>query len=160
MKRLSFLSKIVKEGKLKLVDPSQDVSESYLLKSQNCIKSSKILLDADLFENSVAEAYYAMYNAALSLLFRCGIKCENHTATIILMEDVFGLADLGKILAKAKKERIDKQYYVTDDFIDEEAAKSMMTDAENFTLKLRVFSGKLNQQSISALRQKFSKNVN
>jgi len=157
MKKSGFLSKISKEGKLKLVDPSQDVSESYLLKSQNCIKSSKILLDATLFENSVSEAYYAMYNSMLSLLFKCGIKCENHSAAIILLNKLFNLDKLSKIISHAKKERIDKQYYISKEVVDKESAKSMVSDAEDFALKLRVFSGKLDEKSILNFREKFNK---
>src|SRR3989338_6950171 len=112
MKKPSFLSKLREEGKLAIVDPSEEMKESYLKKSDNCIKSAKILLQNDLYENSVAEAYYAVYNCLLALLYKTGIKSENHSASIILLGKLFKANDLVKLASSAKEERIDKQYYV------------------------------------------------
>ena len=77
MKKLSFFEKIKGEGKLELVEPSEDICASYLAKANDCLKSAKLLLENDLFENSISMSYYAMYNSLTALLFRTGIKCEN-----------------------------------------------------------------------------------
>ncbi|MFH1432388.1 MAG: DNA-binding protein, partial [archaeon] len=42
--------------------------------------------------------------------FMTGIKCENHSASIILLKKIYSI-DNTKI-SHAKKERIDKQYYI------------------------------------------------
>ena len=94
MKKLNFLDKLKKEKKLELVDESKEISDSYILKSDNCLRSAKVLFKEKLYENAVSEAYYAMYNSVLSLFFRCGIKCENHTASIILLDKLFHLNDV------------------------------------------------------------------
>lgn len=146
MTGLDFLKKLNKEGRLKLVEPSAEISRSYLIKSDNCIKSARILHNEGLHENSVAEAYYSMYNAVLSLLFRCGIKCENHSAAIIILDEVFGMDELKSKLSFAKKERIDKQYYTSDTEsarLTEEAAGKMLEDAEDFALKIKSFLGRI-----------------
>ena len=65
----------------------------------------------DLFEHSGSMAYYSMYYSVLALFFATGIKCENHTAAIILLKKVFSIDNTD--LEHAKTERIDKQYYVT-----------------------------------------------
>ena len=83
MKKQGFLSKLAKEGKLGVIEPSDNISQAYDTKSGNCLKSAKILFNAKIYENSVSEAYYAMYNSVLSLLFKCGIKSDNHSAAII-----------------------------------------------------------------------------
>ena len=85
MKRPGFLSKLKKEGRLELVEPSEEMCTSYLQKAGDCLKSARILLENDLYENSVTMSYYAMYNSLTALLFRVGMKCENHTGSIIVL---------------------------------------------------------------------------
>lgn len=36
-------------------------------------------------------AYYSMYYMVLALLFATGIKCENHSGAIILLERLYGI---------------------------------------------------------------------
>ena len=62
MKRINFLNKLRKEGKLEIIDPSEDIKESYLLKSASNLISSKILLDNKRFEEAIGLAYYSMYH--------------------------------------------------------------------------------------------------
>jgi len=162
MKRQGFLSKLANEGKLGIVEPSDNMSQAYDIKSWNCLKSAKILFNAEIYENSVSEAYYAMYNSVLSLLFKCGIKLENHSAAVILLEKLFGLTDLGKILSKAKKERIDKQYYVTEMEnvqITKDTANKMISVSEDFIISLKVHLDKLNASSIQSIRKKLEEEL-
>ena len=49
-----------------------------------------------IYENAISEAYYTMYNTLTSLFYKCGIKCENHSASAILLKEVFGLDKLYK----------------------------------------------------------------
>jgi uncharacterized protein (UPF0332 family) len=153
-----FLSKLKKEGRLELVEPSENLGRAYLIKSENCLKAAKIVFAGELYENAVGDAYYAMYNSAISLLFRCGIKCENHAATIMLLRKLFGIPNLGRVLEKAKKERIDKQYYVASEKTFEftkDTALEMISDAESFIIEIRVFSNKLGNKAIGEIRLKF-----
>ena len=107
MKKTNFLSKLIKQGKLEMVEPSEEIKEGYLKKSENYLDSSKILLKNNHFEESISMAYYSMYYILTALLFKTGIKCENHTGSIILSEYLFGI-DITEI-SFAKKERINKQ---------------------------------------------------
>ena len=88
MKKSSFLAKLKAEESLKLIDPSDEISKSYLLKSGKCIQVAKLAYDAGIYENAVSEAYYSLYNTVMSLFFKCGIKCENHSGAVILIKDV------------------------------------------------------------------------
>jgi len=155
MKKSDFLSKIREEKKLELVDHSSEISRSYSIKADNCLKSAKILMAEKLYENSIGEAYYAMYNSALSLLFRCGIKCENHSAAIVLLDKLFNLQELKEILSNAKQDRIDTQYYVPQES-GIEVAERMLRNAEKFILGIRVFIGKLSDSEIGNIRKKFN----
>ena len=153
----TFLNKLKKEGKLELVEPSEDICSSYSDKSANCLKSAKLLLQNNLYENSIGMSYYAMYNLLLALLFRAGIKCENHSASILLLKLLFGKDDLYNLISDAKKERIDKQYYVTTekDEITKEIADELLNNAEDFVLKVKVVIKNLNNDFIEELREEF-----
>lgn len=142
--------------KLELVEPSGDICDSYSEKSANCLKSAKLLLQNNLFENSIGMSYYAMYNLLLALLFRTGIKCENHGGSILLLKLLFAEDNLYNLISDAKKERIDKQYYVTTekDEITKKISDELLNNAEDFFLKIKVLIKNLNNDSIEELREK------
>ncbi len=155
MKKPSFLSKLKKEGKLELVEPSEEICKSYIEKADNCLKSAKLLLQHNLYENSVSMSYYAMYNLLTALLFKCGIKCENHAGSIILFKKLFGKSDLFKVISFAKEERIDKQYYVTSKknfILTKESAEDMVKKAEDFLVKMKLVIVGLKNEQIETLR--------
>jgi len=149
-----FLNKLKEEEKLELVEPSEDICNSYSEKSANCLKSAKLLLLNNLYENSIGQSYYAMYNIMLVLLFRVGIKCENHGGSILLLKLLFGEKDLYTLISDAKKERIDKQYYVTTekDEITKEIADELLHNAEDFILKMKVVIKNLGNDGINELQ--------
>ncbi len=157
MTRNNFLNKLKKEKKLELVEPSEDICESYSDKSANCLKSAKLLLQNNLYENSVGMSYYTMYNQLTALLFVVGIKCENHAGSILLLRLLFEEQELFSLISHAKKERIDKQYYVTakKDEITKEIAEELLNNAENFVLKMKVVIKSLNNESINKIRKNF-----
>ncbi len=152
-----FLNNLKAEGKLELVEPSTEIMDSYTEKANNCLKSAKILLQNNLFENSIGMSYYSMYNSTISLLFRVGIKCENHGAAILLLKLLFNNHELYELISNAKTERIDKRYFVNskEDEITSDIAKELLIDAEDFVFKLKATISKLNQEKIEKLREKF-----
>jgi len=110
MTRRDFFRKLQHEHKLMLVAPSQEISGSYLAKSDSFLESARILREAEHLEEAVSMAYYSMYHAMTALLFRSGIRCENHAGAIMLLEELFGM-DISA-LDEAKRLRVDTQYYV------------------------------------------------
>lgn len=152
MKKLDFLKKLEKEGKLKLIRPSEEVKQAYLQKSESYLDSAKLLLKNRKLEEAVSMAYYSMYYSLLALLFKVGIKSENHTASIILLKELFGL-DNSEML-KAKKERVDKQYYV--DFkVTESDVKDLVRMAERFNARIFDFLEKMSSSEIERVREEF-----
>lgn len=152
MKKISFLAKLHKENKLQLVAPSEAVKDSYIAKSDSNLASAKILLDNGRLEEAVALTYYSMYHMLTALLFKTGIKCENHAASIILLKAVFGMDD--KDISSAKGERIDKQYY-TDFHIMKDDVMEAVETAEEFNKRLLDFISKLSNQKIDEYRKTF-----
>ncbi|MEN6396927.1 MAG: HEPN domain-containing protein [Methanoregula sp.] len=151
MTKQGFIKKLDKEKALQLVAPSDEIKTAYLRKSESFLASARLLLDNNRFEESVSMAYYSMYYSVLALFFATGIKCENHTAAIILLDDVFGIDS--SALESAKTERIDKQYYVTsapvrDDVID------LITAAESFDADLLDVIDRLTTDKREAFQKK------
>ncbi|MBU2637896.1 MAG: HEPN domain-containing protein [Nanoarchaeota archaeon] len=152
MKRANFLAKLYKKETIQIVEPSEDIAGSYLVKSESNLVSAKILLQNNKLEESVGLAYYSMYHALTALLFKVGIKCGNHAASIILLKKLFGIDNTD--ISLAKSERVDKQYYVDFHITKAEVEETIKT-SEQFNRKLLDFISKLNKQSIAAFRIKF-----
>ena len=150
MKKQAFLNKLYREGKIRIVDPSAQIQEAYRKKSESYLISAKILLENGRLEETVSMAYYSMYYMVLALLFKTGIKCENHSGATILLESLYGI-DNTPIIA-AKRERIDKQYYV-DFAITAEDVRDSIEEAEVFCADLLAFMERLHQGDISRLRE-------
>jgi uncharacterized protein (UPF0332 family) len=93
-----------------MVNPSEDIARAYLKKSKSHLASALLLHENGHFEEAVSMTYYSMYHAVMALFFRTGIKCENHAATIILLQEVYEIDNTP--LSDAKRERIDMEYYV------------------------------------------------
>ncbi len=87
MKKLDFLAKLKAEKSLQLVEPSEEIANSYLTKRDKCIQVAQLAYDAGIYENAVSEAYYSIYNSVLALFYKCGIKCENHSGAVLLQRN-------------------------------------------------------------------------
>ncbi|MCD6246839.1 MAG: HEPN domain-containing protein [Candidatus Diapherotrites archaeon] len=161
MKKQGFFSKLKKEGKLTLIEPSEEISDSYLEKAKNSLASAKILLEHRLYENSVSLSYYAMYNSLLALLFKTGIKSENHNASILLLKLLFKRNDLFNTISAAKNLRIDAQYYVTSSGeINKNSVKEMILKAEKFIIQVKLLISTLTLEETEKIREKFAELLN
>ena len=154
MTRRDFLRKLSRKGALQLVAPSPGIRDVYIRKSQSRLESAKHLLAIDKFEESTEMAYYSMYHSVMALFFACGIKCENHTVTSWLLADVFGLDN--SALESAKKERLDKEYYVPAAPVRPEV-EALIRTAESFNAVLLDKIERLTQKDIENYRKRFEK---
>jgi len=150
MKKINFLIKLREEGKLGLVEPSEEIKKSYILKSESNLTSAKILLENNKLEESIALTYYSMYHMLTALFFKAGIKCENHSASAIIMKEVFSLDNLD--IVNAKSERVDKQYYTGFDIAKQEVLEAIK-NAESFNSKLLDFISRINNKAIENYRK-------
>ncbi len=101
-----------------------------------------------------------MYNSLLSLLFKIGIKSENHSASIILFDKLLNNSDMTKIISLAKEERIDKQYYVETQQIvkvTKESCNEMISKAEDFLVKMKLLIDEINIEKINSIKENFNK---
>lgn len=151
MTKQGFLKKLHKNKALQLVAPSDEIKTAYVRKSESFLASARLLLDNDRFEESVSMAYYSMYYSVLALFFTTGVKCENHTAAIILLADLFGIDS--SAIESAKTERIDKQYYVTSAPVRDDVVALIQT-AESFDAELLDAIDRMTNERRDSLRKK------
>lgn len=158
MKKSGFLNKLKKEKKLTLVETSEEIAKSYISKSEKCMQVAKLALNAGIYENAISEAYYSIYNAVTALFYKCGIKCENHSAAVMLVKQLFNLYDLQKTFSEFKKDRIDNQYYITvekSEPITKEKCEERLKTAQKFTVEVKAYMERLTLEDIGKIRKDF-----
>ncbi|MBS3095181.1 hypothetical protein J4231_00710 [Candidatus Woesearchaeota archaeon] len=114
--------------------------------------------EAEIYENAVSEAYYSIYNTVMSLFFKYGIKCENHSGAVILMKALFKLERIYLIFSEFKKDRIDNQYYIPmlgTEPINKDKCNKRIKIARRFNMELKAYAGRLTNHEINNLRKKF-----
>ena len=151
-KKLKWCFKI-KDG-LKIVKPNERLSKSYLEQAKSSLLwAQKNFEDKDLLWTTVA-IYYAEYYALYSFLQRIGVKCENHSCSILAVSFLLG-EDKTKIINEHKDKRIDAQYYMKVD--QENKVKIMITEAQNFISEFDELVSSLSDKEIKEYRDKISK---
>jgi len=154
MGKPAFFEVLKTEGKLSLVEPNKNISGTYFKKSTSHLESARLLLKENKLEEAVSLTYYSMYYAVQALFFEVGLKCENHSASIILLSKVFGIDN--SQISDAKKERIDKQYYV--DFkVTKDDVKELIRTAESFNSTILDFVSRLDNRKINEHRNQLQK---
>ncbi|MFH1510652.1 MAG: HEPN domain-containing protein [Candidatus Woesearchaeota archaeon] len=154
MRQIRFIAKLISEEKIKLIEPSMDVADSYSEKSKNSLRAASILLEQNLLEEAMSMAYYAMYHKATSLFYLIGIKCENHAATILLLKQLFEIDNSD--ISFAKNERVDKQYY-TDFVIENNDVKDLIAKSESFIATMDSFIDKISVEEKKKFLAQFRK---
>ena len=90
----------------------------------------------------------------MALFFACGIKCENHTAASWLLIDVFGIDNIA--LEAARKERLDKEYYVPAAPVSPDV-EALIKTAETFNAVLLDKIERMTKEEIENYRARFRK---
>ena len=143
---------------LELVNPSENISESYFKLAENSIGTMNREKDKNKVF-SISAGYYSMYYALYGILMKIGIKCEIHQCTIKFMEkflsDLYSKEDMNKIYS-AFKLRNTAQYYV-EKVIDEKDFNELLENAPNFLLKSQEILSSLNEDKIKELRKVLNK---
>lgn len=99
------------KGGLKFVEPSEDISKSYLAESENSLSKINQLIEESDFLWASVHIYYCAYYSIYSFLQRIGIKSENHDCSIELARELIK-EDFLDYMDDFKKERVDAQYYL------------------------------------------------
>jgi uncharacterized protein (UPF0332 family) len=149
LKKQNFLHELFDERKIQVVNPSVDIAEAHLKKSKSHLASAKLLRDHEHYEEAVSMAYYSMYHGVMALFFRTGIKCENHSAAILLLKEVYSIDNTP--ISNAKKERIDKQYYI-DTLSTRKDVDELINQAGLFSAHLEDVIERITNEKIASYR--------
>lgn len=99
---------------LKLIEPDENLSIAYLKKAETSLKSMHLNHEAKIYDWAVDAAYYARYQAIYGLLQKCGVSCEIHDCSIMVLRFLFAEffdETLFTELEDAKDQRISLVYY-------------------------------------------------
>ncbi len=148
-KKLKWCFKI-KDG-LRIIESNERLSKSYLQQAKaSLLRAQKDLKDKDLLWTTVA-IYYAEYYALYSFLQKIGIKCENHSCSILIVSFLLG-EDKIKIINEHKEKRIDAQYYMK--VGQEDTVRVMLIEAQNFVSYFDELISTLSNKEVKEYRDK------
>ncbi|MGM5481519.1 MAG: HEPN domain-containing protein [Nanobdellota archaeon] len=150
----TFHTNLLDKKKIALHEPSDEVSDSYREKAERSLEAAKLLQENKFFEESISLSYYAMYREITAVLRKTGIKCENHSATIIIAKELFNIDD--REISSAKEERVNKQYY-TDENVTMHDANELIDEAERFIARVDLFIEHMNNENKKEYRKEFEK---
>lgn len=141
---------------VKLTEPNDNLCIAYLKKSETSLKSMQLNYQEKISDWTVDAAYYARYQVLYALLQKCGITCEIHDCSIMLLRflfaDIFDESFFTE-LERAKEQRINLVYY-TNRLVSEEEIKKNVTLTPNFVLKIEEVISKIQQEKIKEIRRR------
>ena len=148
-KSLNWCFKL-KDG-LKIVEPNERISKTYLEQAKSSLlRAEKDLNDKDFLWATVT-IYYAEYYALYSFLQRIGVKCENHTCSILAVSVLLD-EERTKTINQHKGKRIDAQYYMKVD--QEDKIKIMLNEAKIFVSTFDETVSNLSERETQSYRVK------
>ena len=140
----------IKEG-LKIIDINERLAKSYLDEAKSSLeRAEKNFQDGDLLWTTVV-VYYADYYALYSFLQRIGVKCENHSCSILAVKRLLG-EDKIKFINEHKDKRIDAQYYMKID--KEQEVSRILQEAKIFISEFDELVSNLSEKEIEDYREK------
>ncbi|MBT7705852.1 HEPN domain-containing protein [archaeon] len=143
---------------IRLIDPSINLSNSYLLMAEDALGVMANEKDKSI-RWAIASGYYSMYYSLYSVLMRLGVKSEIHTCTISFMNgflgDYYSNEDVA-IVGKAFSLRNAVQYYV-DKVLDPKDAEEVFQRAAEFFNKSKQVTGSINEDDIEKIRSKLKR---
>lgn len=123
---------------------------AYNKKSEQTLKAARLLFEHGFLEESVTLGYYAMYHKATALLCKANLRTSSHVKTIRLLQ-LFNVDE--QKLREAKKERVNKQYYV-DVTVARKEVREFLENAREFINEVDLAIDSLTEEQIQEIRQK------
>ena len=140
----------LKDG-LKFIKPDELISKSYMQEAKASLKRAQTnFAEKDLLWATVV-IYYAEYYALYSFLQKIGIKCGNHTCSILAAEKLLG-AEKIKIINDHKTKRIDAQYYMK--IGKEGQVVQMLQEAKSFVAEFDSIVSNITNSEIEKYRNR------
>ncbi len=141
----------VKNG-IELVNPSENVSESYLSMAGESLEELK-KVESKIWIASTA--YYSMYYSLYSLMMRIGVKCEIHSCSIEFMNyflKEFYSSNERELIETCFRIRNTLQYY-PQRFVDNKKLEFVRNEAVNFYVKTKEIISKISESQVKKIRE-------
>lgn len=143
----------IKEG-IKIIEPNEELAKSYLKEAKDSLeRAEKDFKDGDLLWATVV-MYYAEYYSLYSFLQRMGVKCENHSCSILSVTALLG-ENKTKTINQHKDKRIDAQYYMK--IGKKIEVGNMLNEAKIFISMFEDLVSNLTEEEIKSYKNKFKK---
>jgi uncharacterized protein (UPF0332 family) len=145
----------IRDG-LQFVEPNKRLSDSYLEEAKSSLaRAEKDFQDGDLLWSTVV-IYYSEYYALYSFLQRIGIKCENHSCSILAVAYLLG-EEKAKVINEHKHKRIDAQYYMR--VGKEDQVEMMLREAKELVSIFDEIVSGINEKEIIRYRKEIKRMV-
>ncbi len=145
----------LKKG-LKIILPNERLARLYLNEAKSSLKrAEKNFKDKDLLWTTIV-IYYADYYSLYAFLQRIGIKCENHSCSILAVEFILG-KDKTNIINEHKAKRIDAQYYIKID--KENQVSRMLQESKNFVAMFDETISNMDKNHLEKYRTKIKREL-
>jgi uncharacterized protein (UPF0332 family) len=147
--RLSWCAGI-KNG-IVLVEPNDNLAAAYLKKAEDAMDAMHSVTS---FDWKISAGYYSLYFSLYSVLMKIGIRSENHTCTIEIMQHLlngFFTPDECEMLEKARRARVETQYYVASS-VSGTFSGTLSTRVPRFLVKCRSIVDGLDEKQVEGLR--------
>ena len=146
------------EKGIRLVEPSQNISQGYISLAESSIGTMNRERDKNIVF-SISAGYYSMYYSLCSVLIALGIKCEIHKCTIKFAEeflrDFYNKEDI-KTIYEAFSLRNSAQYYVNK-ILNEQEILNLIKKSPIFVAKSMSILSSLNEKKIEEARNRLKK---
>jgi uncharacterized protein (UPF0332 family) len=143
-------------GGIRAVESNERLAKSYITEAKLSLeRAEKNFEDGDLLWTTVV-IYYAEYYSLYSFLQRIGIKCENHSCSILAVTYVLG-SDKTRIINQSKSKRIDAQYYMRID--KKKQVNQMLNEAKIFVSEFDEIVSNITEKEVEGFKQKLLKLV-
>ena len=142
----------IKNG-ISLIAPNETLASAYLKKAEEALETMQTITARDW---RITTAYYAMYFSLYAVLTRLGIRCENHSCTILLMErllsNYFTPAEV-TLVERARGARVDAQYYISRE-VPDPLCEELIRAAPRFLVKCAAIVSAMNERTVGTLRKR------
>lgn len=120
-----------------------DAAVHALRKAENALKAARVLFTAEIYDDAVSRAYYAIFGIARALVVLDGCSFSKHGGVLshfdreYVKTGIFS-KDYSRIIHQAFQERQISDYGIDgiDDFVTKDEAFSSIEDAEKFVINV------------------------
>ncbi|MDN7025448.1 HEPN domain-containing protein [Methanoculleus sp. FWC-SCC1] len=140
----------VKNG-IVFVEPSDNLAGAYLKKAEDAMDAMHSVAS---FDWKISAGYYSLYFSLYAVLMKIGIRSENHTCTIEVMQRLLGdyfTSEECEMLEKARRARVETQYYVASS-VSETVSGTLTKRVPRFLVKCRSVVDGLDEKQVLHLR--------